>query len=138
MKTFSLATTLACAAFCVGTAAQAETLGRVETVYVAMSQYMLVEMTPGMRTHDRPLVAEVRLRDADGQAARRVMLRLDSDKVEAGDIVAVNEGEQSGAIKTGPLRARDRLARVEAKHDTDSARNFFNQRPSFLALSRSE
>ncbi|MBL8383633.1 MAG: hypothetical protein JNM90_11180 [Burkholderiales bacterium] len=108
-------------------------LGRVETLYVAMSQHLLVEMTPGMRTHDRPLVAGVRLRDAGGAPARQVFLRVEADAVEAGDIVAVSEAER-GALRTAPLRARDRLLHVEARRDTELARNFFQTRPGFLAL----
>ena len=109
-------------------------LGKVETVYVAMSQFLLVEYTPGMRTHDRPLVAEVRLRDANGQAARRVMLRLDQEKVDTGDIVAVIEGDQGRGMRTAPLQSRDRFSRIEAKHESLQARSFFNETPKFLAL----
>ena len=140
MKTKLLATVAASIALSVlsSTAAADQSLGRVETLYVAMSQYILVELTPGMRTHDRPLVADVRLRDANGQAARRVFLRLDGEAVEPGDVVAVNEGEHANSLRTAPLRSRDRLAHIEAKYDSEIARNFFNQAPKFLALKKDD
>ena len=111
-----------------------QVLGKVETVYVAMSQFVLVEYTPGMRTHDRPFVADVRLRDANGQAARRVMLRLDQEKVDAGDIIAIIEGDQGRGMRTAPLLSRDRFSRIEAKHDSLQARGFFNETAKFAAL----
>jgi hypothetical protein len=110
-------------------------LGKVETIYVAMSRDVLVEWTTEMRTHGRPLVAEVRLRDASGQAARRVFLRLAGENVEAGDIVAVNEGTQ---MRNVPLQSRDRLAHIEAKRDTELARHFFSEPPKLVALTRPE
>jgi hypothetical protein len=110
-------------------------LGKVETLYVAMSRDLLVEYTPGMHTHGRPLMAEVRLRDASGQAARRVFLRLEGENVEAGDVVAVNERSE---MRNVPLQSRDRLAYVEAKHNTETARYFFRETPRFVALKRAE
>ena len=99
-----------------------------------MSQFILVELTPGVRAHDHPLVADVRLRDTSGQGGRRLYLRLDNEGVDAGDIVAVNEAGAAGALRAAPLRGRDRLVRIEAKHDTAFARNFFNEAPKTLAL----
>ena len=140
MKKSLLAATVACVAHNLmpGTAGAQPALGQVDAVYVAMSQFILVEYTPGMRTHERPLVADVRLRDANGQPSRRVMLRLDRETVDAGDIVAVNEGESGNGLRTAPLRSRDRLAHVEAKHDSLLARNFFNTTPNFLALRKND
>jgi hypothetical protein len=120
-------------------AAAAETvLGKVETLYVALSRDLLIEFTPGMRTHDRPLVADVRLRDAAGQVARHVFLRLDGDAVEAGDVVAVTEDERGRGMRTGSPKSRARLARVEAKFNTDTARDFFRATPKFLALGKAD
>lgn len=114
-------------------------LGRVENIYVSMSQYILIEKTADMRAHDRPLVADVRLKDADGKPGRRVFVRLDKEAVDAGDVVAINEGDKPGAPRTGPLRARDRLSHIEAKHDTAYARNFFRPAtPDFLALRKDD
>lgn len=140
MKKSLLAAAVACAAlnFMPATASAQPALGKVDAVYVAMSQFILLEYTPGMHTHDRPLVADVRLRDANGQPARRVMLRLEKETVDAGDIVAVNEGESGNGLRTAPLRSRDRLAHVEAKHDSLQARNFFNTTPKFLALRKDD
>ena len=140
MKKSLLAASVACAALTLmpGAASAEPALGKVDVVYVAMSQFILVEYTPGMRTHDRPLVAEVRLRDASGQPARRVMLRLDRETVDTGDIVAVNEGESGNGLRSAPLRSHDRLAHVEAKHDSLHARNFFNTTPKFLALKKDD
>ena len=136
MKKTLLAASVACFALNLmpGMASAQPALGKVDAVYVAMSQFVLVEYTPGMRTYDRPLVAEVRLRDANGQPARRVMLRLEKEAVDTGDIVAINEGEQGNGLRTAPMRSRDRLAHVEAKHDSLLARNFFNATPEFLAF----
>ena len=87
----------------------------------------------------RPLVADVRLKDADGKPGRRVFVRLDKEAVDAGDVVAINEGDKPGAPRTGPLRARDRLSHIEAKHDTAYARNFFRPAtPDFLALRKDD
>jgi len=140
VKKSLLAAAIACVALNLmpATASAQPALGKVDAVYVAMSQFILVEYTSGMRTHDRPLVADVRLRDANGQPARRVMLRLDRETVDAGDIVAVNEGESGNGLRTAPLRSRDRLAHVEAKHDSLLARNFFNTTPKFLALRKDD
>lgn len=119
-------------------AASADTvLGRVETLYLASQHNLLVEYTPGMRTHDRELVAEVRLRDAGGQPGRRVMLRLGSDRVEQGDVIAVHEGDRSSTMRIAPLPTRDRFARIEAPRGSELAQNFFTPAPpSFLALRR--
>ena len=132
-----VAVALASAALPTPAAAEA-VLGKVETLYVAMSRDLLIEFTPGMRTHDRPLVADVRLRDSAGKAARRVFLRLDGAAVETGDVVAINEGERGDAPRTGPFRNRDRLAHIEAKHNTETARNFFRSTPDVLALRKPE
>jgi hypothetical protein len=131
---FGLAVSAALAVF--APAAYAEpVLGKIETLYLAMSRNVLVEFTPGMRTHDRPIVAEVRLRDATGAPARRVFVRLDGEAVEAGDVVAVSQGERVAALHAAPLRSVDRVTRIEAKHDTELARRFFRPAsPSFLAL----
>ncbi len=139
MKNLFCAVAVALAIAALPTPAAAEAvLGKVETLYVAMSRDLLVEFTPGMRTHDRPLVADVRLRDAAGEAARRVFLRLDGAAVEAGDVVAINQGDRGDAPRSGPLRNRDRLAHIEAKHNTETARNFFRTTPDFLALRKSD
>ena len=132
-KLLGLTTALAFAALPV--IASADTvLGKVETLYMASSQHMLVEYTPGTRTHDRNLVADVVIRDGAGTPARHVLLPLADEPVERGDIVAINEGERGNALRTAPLRARDRIARIEAKYDTELARNFFRKEPSnFLA-----
>ena len=136
MKTSLRAATAALAFALLPAAAIAEpVLGKVETLYVAMSRDLLVELTPGMNTHDRPLVAEVRLRNDSGQAARRVFLRLAGEEVEAGDVVAVHQGT---AMRNVPLQSRDRLAHIEAKHNTETARYFFRDTPKFVALTRAD
>jgi hypothetical protein len=117
-----------------GAALAEPTLGKVETLYAAMDRNVLVELKPGARSADFPLVADVRLRDAAGQQSRRVLLRLDGESVERGDIVAVIEGERGSAPRIAPMRSRDQLAHIEAKHDTPYARNFFRSAPDFLAL----
>lgn len=68
----------------------------------------------------------------------RVMLRLDGETVDTGDIVAVNEGESGNGLRSAPLRSRDRLAHVEAKHDSLLARSFFNTTPKFLTLRKDD
>ena len=140
MKKTLLAARVACFALNLmpGMASAQPALGKVDAVYVAMSQFVLVEYTPGMRTHDHPLVAEVRLRDANGQPARRVMLRLEKEAVDTGDIVAINEGEQGNGLRTAPMRSHDRLAHVAAKNDSLLARNFFNATPEFLAFRKGD
>jgi ribosomal protein S28E/S33 len=106
---------------------------------LATGQNLLIEYTPGMRTHDREFVAQVRLRDAAGQPARRVMLRMGQDRVEEGDVLALHEGDRPGTLKTAPLPSRDRFAHVEATRDTVMAQTFFkSQPPSFLALRRAD
>ena len=136
MKTTLRAATAALAFALLPAAAIAEpVLGKVETLYVALSRDLLVELTPGMNTHDRPLVAEVRLRDDNGKAARRVFLRLAGEEVEAGDVVAVHQGT---TMRNVPLQSRDRLARIEAKHSTETARYFFRDTPKFVALTRAD
>ncbi len=134
--------TLACLALAAALpgAALADTvLGKVETVYLATGQNLLIEYTPGMRVHDREFVAQVRLRDAAGQPARRVMLRMGQDRVEEGDVLALHEGDRPGTLKTAPLPSRDRFARVEATRDTVMAQTFFkSQPPAFLALRRED
>lgn len=136
MKTAFRAATAALAFALLPVAAIAEpVLGRVEALYVAMSRDLLIEFTPGMNTHERPLVAEVRLRDDAGRAARRVFLRLAGEEVEAGDVVAVQQGS---AMRNVPLQSRDRLARIEAKHHTEMARTFFRDTPQFVAFKRAD
>lgn len=134
--------TLACLALAAalpGAAVADTVLGKVETVYLASAQNLLVEYTPGMRTHDREFVAQVRLRDAAGQPARRVLLRMGSDRVDEGDVVALHEGDRAGMPRVAPLPARDRFAHVEAARDTVMAQTFFkSQPPAFLALRRAD
>jgi len=129
------AATAAVLALLSATAGAEPVLGKVETIYLAMSRDVLVEFGPGMRDLGRPLVAEVRLRDASGRAARRVFLRLAGENVEPGDIVAVNERVE---MRNVPLQSRDRLAHIEAKHDTELARHFFSETPKLVALTRAE
>lgn len=136
MKTTIRAATAALAFALLPAAAIAEpVLGRVEALYVAMSRDLLVEFTPGMNTLDRPLVAEVRLRDGVGQPARRVFLRLAGEEVEAGDVVAVQQGS---AMRNVPLQSRDRLAGIEAKRHTETARTFLDNTPKLVALKRAD
>ena len=136
MKTIFRAATAALAFALLPAAAIAEpVLGKVESLYVAVSRDLLIAFAPGMNTHERPLVAEVRLRDSAGQPARRVFLRLAGEEVEAGDVVAVHQGT---AMRNVPLQSRDRLARIEAKHHTETARNFFGDTPKFVAFKQAD
>ena len=108
--------------------------GRVEALYVATAPSVLVELLPGMRAHDRPILASVRLRAADGTASREVMSPLNGETIQRGDIVAINEGEPRNPPRTAPPRSPDRLSHMQARQDSEFARNFFRTTPKFLAL----
>ena len=138
-RALQIAASAGCTLFALcGSALADPVLGKVEALYVMPEPNVLVEYKPGMRTHDLPRVADVRLRDAGDAGARRIMLRLDDQAVERGDIVAVDEGERGNFLRTAPLRSRDRLAHIEAKHDTPYARNFFGPAPAVLAFRKAD
>ena len=87
-----------------------------------------------MRAHDRPILASVRLRAADGTASREVMSPLNGNTIRRGDIVAIDEGELRNAPRTAPLSSPDRLSHTQARQDREFARNFFRTTPKFQAL----
>ena len=112
-------------------------LGKVETLYLASSPHLLIELRPGQAIHGRPLVAEVRIRDANGAPQRLLRVRLADETIEAGDIVAIRPAATAGPLPAR-MRAEHRVAGVEAKHGTDLAKNFFTPPSNFVALTRAD
>ncbi len=100
------------------------TLGRVETLYIAASADLLIEVRQDRPARGR-LVAGVRLRDEAGKPARRVLVKVGSELVERGDIVAVRLSEDTGGFRTGPLADESRVVGVEARYDSPVAQRFF-------------
>ena len=112
-------------------------LGKVETLYLASSQHLLIELRPGQAAHGRPLVAEVRIRDTNGEPRRLLRVRLADEAVEVGDIVAIQSADTAGPMPAR-MKAENRVSRIEAKHHTDLAKNFFTQPSNFVALIRKD
>ena len=119
-------------------AAQADSaIGKVETLYLASSHHLLIELRPGAATHGRPLVAEVRIRDANGEPQRLLRVRLADETIEVGDIVAIRSADTAGPMPAR-MKAENRVSRVEAKHHTELAKNFFTPPSHFVALIRKD
>ena len=119
-------------------AAQADTaMGKVETLYLASSRHLLIELRPGQATHGRPLVAEMRIRDTNGAPQRLLRVRLADEAIEVGDIVAIRSADTAGPMPAR-MKAENRVSRIEAKHHTDLARNFFAPPTNFVALIRKD
>lgn len=112
-------------------------LGKVETLYLASSQHLLIELRPGAATHGRPLVAEVRIRDTNGEPQRLLRVRLTDETIEVGDIVAIQSADTAGPMPAR-MKAENRVSRIEAKHHTDLAKNFFSPPSNFVALIRKD
>lgn len=100
------------------------TLGRVETLYIAASDDLLIEVRQDRPARGR-LVAGVRLRDGAGKPTRRVLVKVGSELVERGDIVAIRLSDDTGGFRTGPLADESRVVGVEARYDSPVAQRFF-------------